>query len=610
METDSILDLSEQLSKDFQEQATEDRRAKEAVLQIGWVDAQNKEVKPVGAGHDPMVYKQKFSYLSAIPYLRLNAPKPELADHAEKLENATEGIWLLSQGAVDVWRTMVKNAIWSGRGISKITCWPAAWGEDFRQDKDEDDEDYNARLELLKAENFPVVWRAVDSENTWPTFDIRGNLDETVGIREMTARAVRKAYGDILKGKRGDREKIKVIEYDDDEECVTLVMDSAMNKSAPREVKRWAHGMGINPHVFIELEPTPPTNDKGIHWTGCSFDGRHARPHINSILSDALYNFKRDTRAGTDFYLDKENTEGESPEAAAQARKITDEPGQPNFFWKGEERKRMQSATTNPDGFIILNHLLAMSRDMDISDVLKGALKGDETGILYNTAGQLAQKQFDPTIENFKRGAKEIGKRFFRAHKAFAREFKDIKDAPTDIPIVYTSGEKGESFSLNLKLKDHEGWENRIQPRLELAIPVNENAQLTVARLATSPDNQLMDVAQAQARYIGIENTQDTNRKILRDQFRRAMVAKAIDVVAQQGLQLMTEQPGAGLGSLIGTFDPAEQEALRRLAQQQGVAIPGMPEDMQNLARGQANTNRTGLAQPGTGARGNSGQAL
>src|SRR3989304_4107923 len=275
---------------------------------------------------------------------------------------------------------MVKNAIWSGRGISKITCWPAAWGEDFRQDKDEDDEDYNARLELLKAENFPVVWRAVDSENTWPTFDIRGNVDETVGIREMTARAVRKAYGDILKGKRGDREKVKVIEYDDDEECVTLVMDSAMNKSVPREVKRWAHGMGINPHVFIELEPTPPTNDRGIHWTGCSFDGRHARPHINSILSDALYNFRRDTRAGTDFYLDKEGTEGVSPQEAAEARKITDEPGEVNYLWSTEARKRLQSATTNPDGFIILQHLLAASKDMDISDVLKGELKGDETG--------------------------------------------------------------------------------------------------------------------------------------------------------------------------------------------------------------------------------------
>src|SRR3972149_11719173 len=121
METESILDLSEQLSKDFQEQASEDKRAKDAVLQMGWLDTQNKEVKPVGAGHDPMVYKQKFSYLSAIPYLRINAPDPQLADHAEMLENAIEGIGLLSQGATDVWRWMARHAIWSGRGWSKTT---------------------------------------------------------------------------------------------------------------------------------------------------------------------------------------------------------------------------------------------------------------------------------------------------------------------------------------------------------------------------------------------------------------------------------------------------------------------------------------------------------
>ena len=605
MNADDIAELAKELETTNQPQAAEDKRAKEAVLQMGLIDAQNKEVKPVGAGHDAVVYKQKFSYLSAIPYLRINAPKPELADAAENLENALEGIWLLSQGAVDVWRKMVASAVWSGRGWSKVTCWPAAWGEDFRQG-DEDDEDYNARLALLKAENFPIIWRAVDSENTWPTFNIRGELDEVVGIREMTARAARKAYGDILQGKYGEREKVKVIEYDDDEDCVTILLDRVMSSTQSREVKRWPHGMGVNPNVFIELEPVPPENDRGIRWAGCSFDGRHARPVIDSILSDALFNFRKATRAPDEYYLDKDS-ESATPGDAASARKITNAPDAENFFWASERHERPQPNQTNEDGWRILTHLLALSRDMDISDVLKGALKGDETGILYNTAGQLAQKQFDPTIENFKRGAREIGKRFFRSVKSFAREFEGIKDAPNGIPIVFTAA-SGESFSLELKPKQVEGWETRIQPRLELAIPVNENAQLTVARLATSPDNQLMDVAQAQSRYLGIENTQDTNRKILRDQFRRAMVAKAIDVVTEQGLQLMTGQPG-DLSSLVGTFDPAEQEALRRLAQQQGVQIPGMPPDMAGLARAEAGRNRTGMQQQSTGARGNSGQA-
>src|SRR3972149_6683837 len=191
METESILDLSEQLSKDFQEQASEDKRAKDAVLQMGWVDAQNKAVTPVGAGHDPMVYKQKFSYLSAIPYLRVNAPKPEQADHAEMLENALEGMMLLSQGATDVWRAMVRSALWSGRGWSKVVCWPEAWGKDFQQREDEEDGEYNERLAKLKAENFPIIWKPADAENLWPSFDARGNLDQKVGVRGMNARAAR-----------------------------------------------------------------------------------------------------------------------------------------------------------------------------------------------------------------------------------------------------------------------------------------------------------------------------------------------------------------------------------------------------------------------------------
>ena len=604
MDNQDIADLAHDLELQYGNQKTEDTRAKDAVLQMGWVDAQKKEVKPVGAGHDPMVYKQKFSYLSAIPYLRVNPPNPEQADHAEMLENALEGMMLLSQGATDVWRSMVRSAIWSGRGWSKVVHWPDAWGEGFQQKKGESEEDYLERLGLLKAENFPLVWIPKDAENRWPTFDARGNLDEVVGIYQMTARAVRKAYGDILQGNQGDRDLIRVIEYDDDKECVTIVSDSAMGKSEPREAKRWAHGMGVNPNVFIELEPIPPANDQGIRWTGCSFDGRWARPVIDSIMSDALFNFRRATRAPDEFYLDKESTEGESPEAGAAARKINIEPDGQMFFWKGEEHLRPQPAQTNEDGWKILQLLIGMSRDMDISDVLKGALKGDETGILYNTAGQLAQKQFDPTIENFKRGAKAIGVRFFRAAKAFAREFEGIKDAPTDIPIVFMSA-KGNSYSLNISPKKIEGWESRIQPRLELAIPVNENAQLTVARLATSPDNPLMDTAQAQSRYIGIENTQDTQRKILRDQFRRAMVEKAIAVVAEQGLRLM-QGNGAGLADMIGTFSPQEQEALRRLAESQGA--PLMPPDMANINRGAANTNRKGLPQQPTGERQNVAQ--
>ena len=204
MNETQIRELAEELGQNFAEQSKEDTRAKEAVLQTGMVDAKDgEEVKPVGAAHDPLVYKQKFWFLSAVPYLRVNSPKTEQDAHAEKLEIGLEGAWNLSQGAVDVWRSMVRDADWSGRGWSKLYHWPKAWG-DFQQKDGEPDDDYLDRLEMLKAENFPLIWRPVQCENTWPVYDARGNLWRVVEIREMPSRSVRREYGEVLSGKFGE----------------------------------------------------------------------------------------------------------------------------------------------------------------------------------------------------------------------------------------------------------------------------------------------------------------------------------------------------------------------------------------------------------------------
>ena len=605
MDAKDIFDFAEELKRDFSEQSTEDIRAKEAVLQMGLVNAK-EQTKPIGAGHDPLVYKQKFWFLSAVPYLRVNSPKTEQDAHAEKLEIGLEGAWNLSQGAVDVWRSMVRDADWSGRGWSKLYHWPKAWG-DFQQKDGEPDDDYLDRLEMLKAENFPLIWRPVQCENTWPVYDARGNLWRVVEIREMPSRSVRREYGEVLSGKFGEKEPVKVIEYADDEICKTIVIDKNASQIEPKQVREWEHGLGVNPYVHIEMEPTPPPNDRGLRWTGCSFDGRHARPTIDSILTDALINFRRGTRGGDDYFLDKDS-EGLTPSDAASARKIDNTPDAQRFFWSSERHEQPRPNQTNDDGWRLLELLLAFSKEMDIRDVLLGSLKGDETGILYNTASQLAQRQFDPTIENFKRGAKNVGIRIFRAIKAFGKDFEGIKGAPVEIPIIYTSAKNG-SFSISLKGKDVEGWESRIQPRLELALPVNENGQLTVYRLATEGDNPAMDVAQGRSRYLGIENTVQTEQNVTRDLIRKALVPKFVELVAQNGLQLMNKPEGSlgGLEATFAAFSPAEQAALLRLASQQGIQVEGPPAP--SLMRGAANSNREGLPQSPTGARMNDGQA-
>jgi len=127
---------------------------------------------------------------------------------------------------------------------------------------------------------------------------------------------------------------------------------------------------------------------------------------------------------------------------------------------------------------------------------------------------------------------------------------------------------------------------------------VNENAQLTVYRLATEGDNPAMDEDQARSRFLGDERTVETRRNVTRDLVRRGLVPKFVDLIAQNGLQLISKPEGdmGAIAELIATFTPEEQQALMKLAATQGQPFP-------NLARGEANRNRTGMAQNPTGAR-------
>ena len=113
-----------------------------------------------------------------------------------------------------------------------------------------------------------------------------------------------------------------------------------------------------------------------------------------------------------------------------------------------------------------------------------------------------------------------------------------------------------------------------------------------------------MDIPQAQSRYLGIEDTVQTNANIIRDSVRRAMVPKFVELIAQNGLQLMNKPEGSlgDLEAVFASFSPAEQQALLAVAQKQGIAVTP-PNIAPNLPRGMANTVRTGQQQQPTGAR-------
>src|SRR3972149_4276727 len=195
-----ITELAEQLEKEFQAQREEDAETRQILHRKGLITTQNTQDKlpmeRIVTGYPALIVEQDYSFLTTPPFLRVNTLKPGQERHSEKLETALLGIWKLSQG------------------ISKIYPVPALWGEG--QYEDEKDEDFLERIKQLKEDTFPIVWRSVPVENTWPTFNIRGELDQVVEISQLRVRDVRRHYSLELKDKAADS-MIKVIDYADSE---------------------------------------------------------------------------------------------------------------------------------------------------------------------------------------------------------------------------------------------------------------------------------------------------------------------------------------------------------------------------------------------------------
>ena len=231
--------------------------------------------------------------------------------------------------------------------------------------------------------------------------------------------------------------------------------------------------------------------------------------------------------------------------------------------------------------------LTGFTREIAIRSVLLGVMQSDTTGILYNTAAQFAQKQYGPAIRQLEKGAVQAGRLFFKALESFA-------DDDEDIPVVFSDADN-KTYRLDMKKKDVHGWSRFIQARIDLAIPVNEGADITNARLLTDPQNPLLPYEDVAARYLHIENPAETEDKILRGLLRRAIWPQLIQLVIQEGIGLyQAPQNPEQLSQMFSELPPQVQQVIGRHAQSIGQQVPNMAP---NLARGQSNIAKGGRGQ-------------
>ena len=612
MNAKEIKDFAEAQRTRYSFQREEDMGAQQRVHQRHILDLQKPpgqraqqpdttaRSSPVGSGYGPWMFKQRFAYFSSTPFRKVNAPTPNMRGKADRAEVVLQHCDRFAQGAVDVWRRKTRDAVWSGRGWSSVLPVFDAWsGPKFDRRTDESDDNFLERLKRLRLGHLPLVHRAVDVRDTWPTFGPTGEIEQVIEIRRMVAPEVRRAYGpDLLLGDWSDKEMVTLYIYADDERQVTVADDKGNSYSAsgqstgePRVAHEFEHGLGMNPYTLISLEPVPAPNDDGLFWAGVTYDARHAIPAIDSIASDLLFSFRKGAHGPYVAKLSREARGQFSIEELKQQLVVSPDGVIP--LWGGadhEEFGPVSPPILNTDGLRILEFLTTTTLDRDIRKALQGEAMAGTSGTLYNTLIRTIEKEQGPTLDNFKRGAERIGWLYLRGLMAFMEKSDGVgKGEPTTVPIFGVAA-NGKKYSFDLKRGDIEGWEPFIQARLEPGYQMNENAQVEVARLLTEPGRRLAPRSLVMATKLGIENTEEAEKEMWGDEIFALLVANSAQLVANQGLHLMTQPQGgpAETAQRFGALNPQIQQGIQMHAA--GVGQPS-PEGGK-LARGAANRVR------------------
>ena len=588
-----IIELADELDKEYGDQTTEDERVKGILRREHPVDVQKPEagagIKRLISGYPGLIVSQDYSFLTTPPFLRVNPLKPDQDAHADTLEGVLLGCWKLSQGIMDVWLDMVYDFVWAGRGWSKIYPIPEMWSSDFKRREGESEHDFLDRVKEQKEETLPIVWKYVPVDNTWPTFTMRGDLDQVVEIREMKARDIRRHYGDsYLQESSSDTDMIRVIDYADDMHCSVVICGGTEGKTGG-VAKSFVHNLGMNPYSLAAAPRSAPQGP-GLRWMGVLYHTKDILEELDSLLTDIRYNIKRAVRSQPIFNLDLQSR-GVAPENRAKADIIKFKPLEPIILDLNESVKELEPAKTNVDAYRLVEIITTLTREVAVRSVLLGILQSGTTGVLYNTAAQFAQKQYGPAISQLEKTAVGVGRKFFKSIEAFA-------DEDEDVPILFT-GTDDKMYRLSAKPKDVRGWGRAIQARIDLAIPINESSDLTNARLATDPNNPLLSYATVAGRYLHVEDVGAEEDRIIRDQIRRALFPVLAELVQTEGLNLLGQptQEGNQLGDMMAALPPQLQGVIQQHAAATGQPMPASPNMAPNLARGAANSMRTGRLQ-------------
>ena len=564
-----ITQLANELEHEFYgAQQAEDRRL-EQILQRKSPTAsghKNEAVQRISTGYAALTVMQSFSLLTQPPFAHVKSPTTEYDKDAEKVESALSG-WA-SRYYSKVWIPGVYDFVWAGRAFWCVWPDPSMWGGDrgFSRYDDEPETDYLKRVKSMKENVTPIRWRHADVRNTWPTFDDDDSIDQVVERFVMRTRNAKTRYNIDIPDKK-DREMVTLYRYTDQDYTCTVL---ALGKDDQRIVHEYEHGLGVNPFVMARAPLQAPLDD-GMLSHGALYHTKDIMDVLDSLISDVNYTVKEDVRSKYTVTLSQDRPPG--PDGALKID-LNEPIDKPVRLVEGETLGRMPPVETNMDVWRLFQALQSITQTTAITPVLLGLLGSDQSGVLYNTAAQYAQRQYGPATAVLEEAAKGIARRWCRS------VYKGLGE-----PVTVYADSGAESLKHTVTPKLAETFENRIQTTINVAVAINENAQAEQARLLTDPANQLMSIETAQSRFLHIADAYAENERIAENQLERALAPIFVEF-AKQALTDEMNDPG-DLADLAG-LDQFGQQVIAGLQNGNGGG---------QLARTAANTVRRGVPQ-------------
>jgi len=546
-----------------------------------------RSVESVRSNIAGFIVRQDAAILSVFPGIHVNVPKddPDEQRFADSvLEPWLRGMWDRSQEAGKVWARWPRDLRGLGRAWGFVSPIPKVLvDEDYKQwvADLQDETDPEARkalqknIKMFKQDRCPIRWRYVDPRTCWSTFDGPNRLPQVIELRKMTYDEINEEYpdADLSEFREGQRD-IEVYEWANWNWCATV-----LKTKAGQILNKYEHKLGMNPYVLVEADLLW-TSDRNERWESALFGATSTIKQFDTVLSDMAQNHHEWTRAPI---VVKHDVEAEMPDekTAGRPEKLDYGPGKQVDIWNTEDIELGPVQEVNQQSITFASMLRDLAQQTMFSPVEQGMFKSGTSNNLGTTSTQLAEREFQPSVQGLEAAAQDVCKLFMRSVKSINKEYPDYPDE------VYVYGKMGQGV-IGVTPKQLEGWEPAVQCRISRAIPQDGNMQLIVAQGKVGLGVSKKQVLEEDLGYENPQRVLDQGWDERLDEGLEAQDQQAVLALSGQMWAQPSQDQLDELQKLFPNASASIQQAVGQLMQTgQG----------QNNGQSQANVGRTGVPQ-------------